>query len=172
MSVETDPPAGVFAPPFHLPLDELSAEVVEFQNATGLVDEAAAAWLGINRSDLRCLSFLFFRGPMTAGELAEASALSPGAITSLADRLERAGYAVRLRDAADRRRVVLAVTAWVVQVSAQLYGPIADEGRIMYERYSPAEIAAIASFLRAGREMQWRQAARIRALPPRPPAPG
>jgi DNA-binding Lrp family transcriptional regulator len=44
---------------------------------------------------------------MTAGELAQRTGLSPGAVTGLVDRLESAGHVRRTRDPADRRRVVI-----------------------------------------------------------------
>jgi DNA-binding MarR family transcriptional regulator len=146
-------------------IDEFGIEVAEFQNATDAVDEAAAAWLGIHRTDLRSLGILFFRGPMTAGELADAVSLSPGAVTALIDRLERAGYAARVRDETDRRRVLLEVTPHAIELTAQVWGPIVAEGRARTSRYSNEEIELIRGFLQAGCQLQERHAARIRALP-------
>ena len=47
---------------------------------------------------------------MAAGELADESGLSPGAITTVLDRIERAGYANRVADPDDRRRVLVIST--------------------------------------------------------------
>ena len=47
---------------------------------------------------------------MTAGELDRESELSTGAITTLLDRLERAGYVRRVRDDVDRRRILVELT--------------------------------------------------------------
>src|SRR5512132_671107 len=77
------------------------------QRATDLVDETAANYLGINRTDARALDVIEQYGPITAGRLAEELRLSTGAVTTLVDRLERAGYARRLRDPGDRRRVLV-----------------------------------------------------------------
>ena len=55
------------------------------------MDDAFCRTAGINLSDGRCLDLLDVLGPMTAGELATAASLSPGAVTSLLDRLEDAG---------------------------------------------------------------------------------
>ena len=61
-------------------------------------------------------------GPATPGELAERTGLTAGgAITAVVDRLERAGYVTRERDANDRRKVI--VTARVDTVLAKV-GPI------------------------------------------------
>src|SRR5947207_14950505 len=89
---------------------EVACEVAEFQSAADLVDEAAAARLGVNRTDLRCLGLLSVRGPLSAGQLARASGLSPAATTTALDRLERAGYARRVAHPGDRRGVLVELT--------------------------------------------------------------
>src|ERR1043165_7694421 len=67
-----------------------------------LFSQAVADRLKLNSSDLECLDIVMLRGPVTAGELAQATGLTTGAITGLIDRLERAGYVRRARDAEDR----------------------------------------------------------------------
>src|SRR5215475_8697482 len=74
-----------------------------------LFSQAVAERTGINSTDLECLDFIVMRGPLTAGELAEATGLTTGAITGVIDRLERAGVAQRQRDADDRRKVLVKV---------------------------------------------------------------
>ncbi|MGH3128797.1 MAG: MarR family transcriptional regulator [Gaiellaceae bacterium] len=64
----------------------------------------------MNRTDLRCLNIIENNGAMTAGRLAELSGLTTAAVTSVLDRLERAGYARRVRDQPDRRQVMVEVT--------------------------------------------------------------
>ncbi|HJP65214.1 MAG TPA: MarR family transcriptional regulator, partial [Actinomycetota bacterium] len=95
------------------------------QNATELMDDAAAAHLGINRTDARAIDILDQRGPMTAGELATAMGLTTGAVTTVLDRIERKGFARRLRDSADRRKVVVEITEDARDRSWELYGPLA-----------------------------------------------
>lgn len=74
-----------------------------------MISEAVSARFGLSSSDLECLDLVCAEGAMTAGQLAEASGLSSGAITGVVDRLERAGYVSRERDPDDRRRVVVQV---------------------------------------------------------------
>jgi DNA-binding MarR family transcriptional regulator len=69
-----------------------------------------AARLRLGVTDATALNCLGARGPMTAGELAEALSLTPGTITALLDRLATAGLARRATDPNDRRRVVVALT--------------------------------------------------------------
>src|SRR5262247_794665 len=70
-----------------------------------LLSDTVAKIVGLNSTDLECLDLLEIAGPTTAGRLAEHAGLTTGAMTAVIDRLERAGFARRLRDAEDRRCV-------------------------------------------------------------------
>src|SRR4026209_784701 len=70
-----------------------------------LLSDTVAKIVGLNSTDLECLDLLEIAGPTTAGRLAEHVGLTTGAMTAVIDRLERAGYARRGRDVADRRLV-------------------------------------------------------------------
>ncbi|MGW3497007.1 MarR family winged helix-turn-helix transcriptional regulator [Streptomyces sp. NPDC001020] len=75
---------------------------------TVLFQAAVAQSVGLNATDFNCLSLLDLEGPMTPGQLAERAGLSRGgAITTVIDRLQRAGYVRRRPDAEDRRRVIV-----------------------------------------------------------------
>ena len=143
---------------------QIGMQLAELQNAADAFDQAAARVLGINANDLQCLALISIRGPMSAGELAEAAGLTPGAITMLVDRLERAGYARRTRDTVDRRRVAVEATPHAMELTGSIWGPLAEEGRQALSKYSDADLRAIASFLRDARAIQERHALRIRAL--------
>lgn len=151
-------------------LDAVSRAVAELQAATDQMDEAVAQRLGINRTDLRCLGLLFARGPLSAGQLASASGLSPGAATTALDRLERAGYALRTRGAQDRRSVLVELTPLARQRIEELYGPVGREGRQSLERYSDEELRFLSAFLRDGRALQIKHAAFLRDEAPTPGA--
>lgn len=147
----------------------VATEIAEFQDAGTLVDEAAAQQLGINRTDLRCLGLLAVRGALGAGQLAIAAELSPGAMTVALDRLERLGYIRRVRSSADRRSVIVEITPTARQLFEDFYGPIGGEGITQLEQYSDAELAFLRDFLRKGRQLQIRHAARIRSRANVPP---
>jgi DNA-binding MarR family transcriptional regulator len=142
---------------------ELSNEVRANQRATDEVDEIGARFFGINRTDSKCVDILDQHGSMSAGDLAEASRLTTGAITAVIDRLERAGYATRVPDPADRRRVLVELTPKAYAVATELmvepmralYTPMAD-------RYSDEQLRLIMEFTRAGRELQERHAEWLR----------
>jgi DNA-binding MarR family transcriptional regulator len=111
-------------------------------------DALAAAELGISLTDLRCLDLIQGRGGLTAGELATASGLTTGAVTAVADRLERAGLARRVRDEADRRKVNLEVTERHYEQTGAIWGPLMhDWQQTLAGRFSAAELATITEFL-------------------------
>ncbi|MGH2885425.1 MAG: MarR family transcriptional regulator [Solirubrobacteraceae bacterium] len=142
----------------------LGNEVRANQRATDVVDELVCQLLGINRTDARCLDILDQHGSMSAGDLAEASRLSTGAFTAVIDRLERAGYARRVPDPADRRRVLVELTPkayaesteLMVEPMRALYGPRAAS-------YSEEQLELFIEFTRWGRELQERHAEWLRA---------
>ncbi|HUQ07445.1 MAG TPA: MarR family transcriptional regulator [Kofleriaceae bacterium] len=68
---------------------------------------ATAERLGVGASDLDALLLVDTAGPLTAGRIAEAMAVTTGAVTGLIDRLERAGWVQRTRHEADRRQVLI-----------------------------------------------------------------
>jgi DNA-binding MarR family transcriptional regulator len=141
--------------------------VQAFQDATDEVDEAAAARLGINRTDLRCLGVLSQVGAMSASALAEAAGLTRGAMTTALDRLETAGWVKRLWDQQDRRTVRIEITPAGQQEIARLYGALAKEGGVLLQSYSTSELAAVLRYLEDGRELQRRHAQQIRRSRPR-----
>src|SRR5437867_12726632 len=103
-------------------------ELIGFRlsTATVLFHAAIADRLGVGATDGKCYSILRQTGPITAGELAERTGLTTGAITGVIDRLERADLVCRARDPNDRRRVVLELLNDPERERAinQLYEPI------------------------------------------------
>jgi DNA-binding MarR family transcriptional regulator len=143
---------------------ELLAEVRRSQNATDRFDQAVADAIGVNRTDMRCLDVIDREGPVSAGRLAEATGLTTGAITTVLDRLERAGHARRVRDTADRRRVLVDLTPEARQGAEIYYGAHLEHSERLYRRYSQEQLELLLDFIRGGRELNEREAARLEAL--------
>ena len=142
---------------------ELSSEVRASQRATDVVDELVAQLLGVNRTDARCLDILDERGSMSAGDLAQASRLTTGAITAVIDRLERVGLARRVPDPADRRRVLVELTPKAYETAMELMvEPMIAAWRPLGERYTDDELRLFIDFTRRGREIQERHAEWLR----------
>jgi DNA-binding MarR family transcriptional regulator len=158
-----NPPSGIGRsepPPL---IAELISAVRAYQRATEDMDTAAYHALGVNRSDGKCLDVLEEREPMTAGELAEELGLTTGAVTTLLDRLEKAGYVSRARDTVDRRRVLVQLTALARRRIAELFGPMGAEGRKWFGPLGDDDVRLITEFLRYGTKVSLDNAARIRA---------
>jgi DNA-binding MarR family transcriptional regulator len=144
-------------------IDEVGQEFSELRQAAQRLDEAVATLFGLNRTDLRCLAVLYHRGRATAGELAEAAGLSPGAMTAALDRLERSGFANRVADPEDRRRVMVVSTVATREVGARLFGEVEVAGRKVLEPYNIEEVTAIRDYLRVTRGIYESQAAQLAA---------
>ena len=142
-------------------IDEVNLEFAELRQAADRLEEAVATLFGLNRTDLRCLGILYRRGRVTAGELADESGLTPGAITTVLDRMERGGYANRVADPGDRRRVLVISTAATREVGARVYGEVELAGRARLEGSSVEELTLIRDYLRRTREVYESQAGSI-----------
>jgi DNA-binding MarR family transcriptional regulator len=133
-----------------------------YQAAVEKMDEAFWSRIGVNRTDGRCLDVIDQRPGLTAGELAEAVGLTPGAVTTALDRLEDRGYVERSRDPADRRRVTVELTAEANRLAWEAYGPLGEMGAPFIAELSDADLETITRFLEAGREMNERRADQVR----------
>lgn len=60
--------------------------------------QAVAHHLGLHVTDHKCLDLVLEEGRVTAGRLAEWTGLTTGAITSVINRLEKAGFVRRVKD--------------------------------------------------------------------------
>jgi DNA-binding MarR family transcriptional regulator len=135
-------------------LQMLVDEIRAGQRATDLVDEAACRLMGINRTDGRCLDILEQRGRMSAGELASEARITSGAVTAVIDRLESAGYARRVSDPADRRRVLVEPTEAAYKLSEELMGRMGELGFPKANAYSDEQLETLLDFMRFSRELQ------------------
>ena len=145
-------------------------EIIELFRASGNQDRAfdhlAAELLGVNATDLECVSIIERRGGVTAGELADESGLTTGAVTGVIDRLERAGYARRRPDEADRRKVAVEVTPKFYERAGRIWGPMAREwSDLLGKRFTSAQLDVIVDFLRATTEIGRRHTERLRERP-------
>lgn len=132
-----DKPAAQSLPPEGVELGrELSTAVVMFHEAVG-------AYLGVSAGDQRALALIGRHGPLSAGDLAERTGLTPGAVTGMIDRLERAGLAHRDPDPKDRRRVLITATA----NQPNVFGDLAKAMNELTTRYDEKELEAIADYL-------------------------
>jgi DNA-binding MarR family transcriptional regulator len=141
---------------------ELITELIRanraYQVAVEKMDDAFCRLLGVNRTDGRCLDVIDQRPGLTAGELAKAVGLSPGAVTTALDRLEQRGLVRRTRDSQDRRRVTVEMTDEARRTAWEAYGPLGEMGAPLVEEMSDKDLTTLIRFLRGGTEINERRA--------------
>lgn len=135
----------------------------EFSDAVVLFHEAIGGLLGISAADHKALGLLRREGPMSAGELAEWTALSAGAVTGLIDRLEAARLARRERDTGDRRRLVVAATESSNPAVAAAFADLGVAMGGVSAQFTPDQLAVIAEWVRRTTEVLRAQAAAVAA---------
>jgi DNA-binding MarR family transcriptional regulator len=131
-------------------------------NQDSAFENLAADRLGVNRTDLHCLNAIENAGGLTAGELADAVGLTSGAVTGVIDRLERAGFARRVPDPADRRRVKVEVTPEFYARAERIWGPVAaDWEKSLASHFTAAELTRVTEFLHLTNEVGKRHLDRL-----------
>ena len=118
----------------------------------------------LSRHQASVLDHLDEVDPMTLNALATHMGVTPATMSLTVDRLERKGYVVRLRDAADRRRVHLRLTSAGVRVrdASSVLDPELVEALV--ERLSDDDrVAAIRGLEILANAAQQQMAARARA---------
>ncbi|HKA83614.1 MAG TPA: MarR family transcriptional regulator [Acidimicrobiales bacterium] len=133
-------------------------------NSSSMLLAACADRLGLHSTDWGCVLLLneALPEPLTAGQLAELTGLTTGAVTGVLDRLEGAGFVSRERDPGDRRRVVVRlVPESMARVGPMFEGLIGDL-RAIHGDYSDEELSAFADILMRSSEVMRRHVRRIR----------
>ncbi len=103
---------------------------------------------GMTVSDWRAWDLLQRHGPMTAGEFAEFTGLTPGGTTALITRLERAGVVTRDTDKSDARKVIVRVDGKArAKTLSAINAPMLSAIRNTYRNYSADELDVVARFM-------------------------
>lgn len=115
--------------------------------------QIAAAQNGLNITDSKTLSVLMQEGPMTAGQLAVRLSLTTGAITSVIDRLEVAGYVQRSSDPEDRRKVIVTVNHDVRAKTGKTYESMGEAFTKLLGQYSTEQLEFLVNFMQSAIEL-------------------
>ena len=145
-------------------ISQLIYEARAHEAANRAFDAAAFDKLGLNHTDGRCMDIIENEGGLTAGRLAELSGLTTPAVTAVLDRLERAGYARRVRDEQDRRRVIVELTPEFGKRAMKIWAPLGEDARAAFREMTMAQLQSAIAVFRSGRELNERHLARIRDL--------
>lgn len=112
---------------------------------------AFAVLHGLHHTDVEALTRVMIaqdRGtPMTAGELAEELGLTSGAITSVVDRLQRAGHISRVRNDVDRRKVFLHYSPSGRALADEFFAPLLQHSDAVMDQFTAEELIVVRRFL-------------------------
>jgi DNA-binding MarR family transcriptional regulator len=134
------------------------------------LDQAAADRYGLNRTDMRALDILGRSGPLAPTALARMLDFTTGGVTTVLDRLEKAGYIRRQPDPGDRRRQLIETTEATAARDEEVFGDLLRGTRDLLADYTDDELVVILGFLDRVRQLT---AARADALGGRVgPGPG
>ncbi len=128
---------------------------------TIMFHQAVADRLRLNPTDHKTLLFLM-GSPKTAGELAELTGLTTGAMTAAVDRLEKAGYVRRLPDPNDRRRVTVEIIPKNCKKVIKLFEPLARAMAELESQYTQTELELIRGYLNRAGEVLFQETRRLK----------
>jgi DNA-binding MarR family transcriptional regulator len=147
--------------------EELTRELRQFTGLAASFFRAAAAKLGMTVTDLQVMDILESTGPSTAGQLADLTGLTTGAITGMLNRLEEAGLVRRERDPNDGRRVIVQLERGTDEIHK--IGPIFDSlGKAWNELasdYNEEQITFLLEFLKRSNAMSRKEIIRLQEAP-------
>lgn len=110
--------------------------------------EAVARKAGLSGTDHKYLGFLMEKGQMTAGELANLTGLTTGAITGLIDRLEKKNLVQRKFAEGDRRKILVEPnTENIMALFVPLYQKFRRESEELIASFSNDESKIIENYL-------------------------
>jgi DNA-binding Lrp family transcriptional regulator len=119
--------------------------------------------MNVHPTDLETLEILARCGRLSAGELARESGRSTAGVTAVIDRLEARGFARRIRDPLDRRKVYVEIDREVAdEIIVPLYGGMSTSVVDLADRYGDADIALIRDFLLATHALLREETERLR----------
>ena len=144
-------------------LAALFGEFRQLSAATIMFHQAVADRLGLNVTDHKCADILERAGPLTAGELAQRTGLTTGAITGVIDRLEKAGFVQRAKDPGDRRRVIVEpCRKRMERVIAPLFESMARAAAEACAHYTTEELGVIRDFTVRAHQLAIEEAHKLR----------
>ncbi|HEY7340020.1 MAG TPA: MarR family transcriptional regulator [Ktedonobacterales bacterium] len=148
-------------------LGELARELRRFTGLGASFVRAAAARTGMAVTDIEVIDILESIGPTTAGQLAELTGLTTGAITGMLKRLEEAGYVRREDDPEDGRRVIVRPILdkdAMGEINA-IFASLGKEWSELASHYDDEQLATLLDFLRQSNALSQREIARVREAP-------
>ena len=117
------------------------------------LDQAAADRYGLNRTDMRALDIVGRAGPLAPTALARLLGFTTGGVTTVLDRLEKAGYIRRRPDPGDRRRQLVETTEATAARDEEVFGDLIRGTRDLLAGYTDDQLLVIRDFLDRARQL-------------------
>ena len=150
---------------------ELLGEFVrELRQSAGLgasFFRAAATRTGMTVTDMQVLDILESAGPTTAGQLADLTGLTTGAITGMLNRLEESRLVRRERDPEDARKVIVQLEPGKDESREidPIFASIEKAWNELASQYDDEQIALLLEFLKRSNALSRLEIARLREAP-------
>lgn len=142
-------------------LDQLSTLGRENSNAAVMYHTAIGERMGLGMTEEKTLDLLQRLGRLTAGELGRHTGLAPASVSGLIDRLEAKWLVRRVRDAKDRRRVIVEINFERLAGFGELFDPLVAGLAGLYDTYTDEQLELIIDFLARATEIQRAATARL-----------
>ena len=158
------PSASKHATPGPELLDALEKHFRDASTAGVMLHQTVADRLGLHVTDHKCMGMLCELGPLSAGRMAELTGLTTGAITGVLNRLERHGYARRVRNSEDKRSInveAVNVAEFGKRMGA-LLGSLGERMRALSSTYSIEELTLIDGFIQSAIAITREETQRLR----------
>lgn len=148
-------------------VEEWARELRQFHALGASFFRAAASRTGMTVTDVQVLDLLESTGPMTAGQLADLTGLTTGAITGMLNRLEEAGLVRRERDPSDARRVIVRRESGKDEGReiGPLFAAIEKAWEELASQYDEEQLAFLLEFLKRSNALSRQELAQLQAAP-------
>ena len=128
-------------------IQEFRAISRQYSDASIWMHEAIARRAGLSGTDHKYLGLLIEKGELTAGELAQLTGLTTGAVTGLIDRFEKKKLVKRHVDKDDRRKVIIVPnTENIMKLLEPLFAQLQKKTATLIASLSERETAAVEKY--------------------------
>jgi DNA-binding MarR family transcriptional regulator len=145
-------------------LGELARELRQFTGLGASFYRAAAARTGMTITDIEVMDILDSTGPTTAGQLAELTGLTTGAITGMLNRLEKSSLVRRETDPEDGRRVIVQLIS-DKEAMREINAAFASLGKAwegIASHYDDEQLATLLEFFKQSNALSREEIVRLR----------
>lgn len=128
-------------------LEKLFVAGRENSSAAVMFHGVVSARVGLSMTEEKALDVLERLGPLTAGEMSRHTGLAPASVSGLIDRLEAKWMVRRVKDAKDRRRVIVELNRERLAMFGDMFHGLVAGLTELYDGYTDEQLELILDFL-------------------------